>query len=69
MAGKYDSAFPNAKKVQIFKQVDIYIENNQQESSESALLAIVQIIQTLERKWQKNSPQSRRTLHREKPLG
>jgi hypothetical protein len=51
MAGKYDNAFPNAKKVQIFEQVDTYIENNQQEPSESALLAIVQIIQTLEKKY------------------
>jgi hypothetical protein len=51
MAGKYDNAFPNAQKVQIFEQVDTYIENNQQEPSESALLAIVQIIQTLEKKY------------------
>jgi uncharacterized coiled-coil DUF342 family protein len=28
MAGKYDNAFPNAQKVQIFEQVDTYIENN-----------------------------------------
>ncbi len=25
---KYDNAFPNAQKVQIFEQVDTYIENN-----------------------------------------
>jgi hypothetical protein len=51
MAGKYDNAFPNAQKVQIFEQVDTYIENNQQEPSEKSLLAIVQIIQTLEKKY------------------
>jgi hypothetical protein len=28
MPGKYDNAFPNAQKVQIFEQVDTYIENN-----------------------------------------
>jgi hypothetical protein len=28
MSGKYDNAFPNAQKVQIFEQVDQYIENN-----------------------------------------
>jgi hypothetical protein len=28
MAGKYDNAFPNAQKVQVFEQVDTYIENN-----------------------------------------
>lgn len=28
MPGKYDGAFPNAQKVQIFEQVDTYIENN-----------------------------------------
>jgi hypothetical protein len=28
MSGKYDNAFPNAQKVQIFEQVDTYIENN-----------------------------------------
>jgi hypothetical protein len=51
MAGKYDDAFPNAQKVQIFEQVDTYIENNQQEPTEKSLLAIVQIIQTLEKKY------------------
>jgi ElaB/YqjD/DUF883 family membrane-anchored ribosome-binding protein len=29
MPGKYDNAFPNAQKVQIFEQVDTYIEHNQ----------------------------------------
>lgn len=28
MPSKYDNAFPNAQKVQIFEQVDTYIENN-----------------------------------------
>lgn len=28
MPGKYDNAFPNAQKVQIFEQVNTYIENN-----------------------------------------
>jgi hypothetical protein len=28
MSGKYDNAFPNAQKVQIFEQVDTYIEHN-----------------------------------------
>jgi hypothetical protein len=40
MSGKYDNAFPNAKKVQIFEQVDQYIENNQQQSQDTALLAL-----------------------------
>jgi hypothetical protein len=47
-SSKYN--FPNAQKVQIFEQVDTYIENNQPESSETALLAIIQIIQALEQK-------------------
>jgi hypothetical protein len=42
--------FPNAQKVQVFEQVDTYIENNQQQSQDTALLAIVQIIQTLEKR-------------------
>jgi hypothetical protein len=50
MPGKYDNAFPNAQKVQIFEQVETYIENHQPESPETALLAIIQIIQTLEQK-------------------
>lgn len=50
MPGKYDNAFPNAQKVQIFEQVDTYIENHQPESSEAAFLAIVHIIQALEQK-------------------
>jgi len=28
MPRKYDNAFPNAQKVQIFEQVDTYIENH-----------------------------------------
>lgn len=28
MSGKYDNAFPKAQKVQIFEQVETYIENN-----------------------------------------
>jgi hypothetical protein len=50
MSGKYDNAFPNAQKVQIFEQVNTYIENQQPESSEAAFLTIVQIIQALEQK-------------------
>jgi hypothetical protein len=50
MSGKYDNAFPNAQKVQIFEQVDTYIENQQPESPEAAVLTIVQIIQALEQK-------------------
>jgi hypothetical protein len=58
MSGKYDNAFPNAQKVQIFEQVDTYIENQKPESPEAAFLAlaqppgtgIVQIIQALEQK-------------------
>jgi hypothetical protein len=40
MPGKYDNAFPNAQKVQIFEQIDTYIENAQAESAETSLLAI-----------------------------
>ncbi|NJM48491.1 MAG: hypothetical protein HC860_21865 [Alkalinema sp. RU_4_3] len=50
MPGKYDNAFPNAQKVQIFEQVDTYIENHPAETSETALLAIIQIIQALEQR-------------------
>jgi hypothetical protein len=50
MPGKYDNAFPNAQKVQIFEQVDTYIENNNQPNPEASLLAIIQIIQALEQK-------------------
>jgi hypothetical protein len=50
MPGKYDNAFPNAQKVQIFEQVDTYIENNNQTTPETALLATIQIIQALEQK-------------------
>jgi hypothetical protein len=50
MPGKYDNAFPNAQKVQIFEQVDTYIENDNQPNPEASLLAIIQIIQALEQK-------------------
>jgi hypothetical protein len=32
MPGKYNNAFPNAQKVQIFEQVDTYIENKKSET-------------------------------------
>jgi hypothetical protein len=47
MAGKYDNAFPNAQKVQIFEQVDTYIENNNSVDPEiKAAIADLQILIT-----------------------
>jgi DNA-binding PucR family transcriptional regulator len=45
MPGKYDNAFPNAQKVQIFEQVDTYIEHNN--ASEAQIAAQQQLAQLL----------------------
>jgi hypothetical protein len=45
MAGKYDNAFPNAQKVQIFEQVETYIEHNHPADPE--IKAAITDLQTL----------------------
>lgn len=48
MPGKYDNAFPNAQKVQIFEQVDTYIENNH---STEATQQLTQVLTKLRQKY------------------
>jgi len=45
MSGKYDNAFPNAQKVQIFEQVDTYIEHNH--PADPKIKAAITDLQTL----------------------
>jgi archaellum component FlaC len=53
MPGKYDNAFPNAQKVQIFEQVDTYIENNHPTDPEikSAITDLQTLITELQTKY------------------
>ena len=56
-ASKYN--FPNAQKVQIFEQVDTYIENNTAISSEDkiAIVELKQVIQDLQAKYPNARPE------------
>jgi hypothetical protein len=56
-ASKYN--FPNARKVQIFEQVDTYIENNAAISSEEkeAIAELKQVIQDLQTKYPNARPE------------
>ena len=49
MSGKYDNAFPNAQKVQIFEQVDQYIENNHNYAPQANLKETEQLTQVLQK--------------------
>ncbi|OLP19393.1 hypothetical protein BST81_06515 [Leptolyngbya sp. 'hensonii'] len=46
MPGKYDNAFPNAQKVQIFEQVDTYIETQHNHATDPKLIATITDLQT-----------------------